>query len=87
MSDTNILNAKYEKEKVLRDKLIQKKKDLESKIKKCDDNMKRIKEDIENLEIKNTITAIKVKGYSLSYIQEIIESGVLDHKGKEGEVC
>ena len=72
------LRIKYAKEKVLKDKFIKKKKELDLKIKKCDDNMKKIKEDIENLEIEKTIKAIKLKGYSLSFVQDAIESGFLD---------
>ncbi len=77
---------RYAKEKAIREKHIQKRKELDSKIKKCDDNMKKIKEDIENLEIEKTIKAIKLKGYSLSYVQEVIESGVLDHQNGDKEV-
>lgn len=77
------LRKKYAKEKVVKEKYINKRKELDLKIKKSDENMKKIKEDIENLEIDKTIKLIKFKGYSLSYIQDAIESGVLEQLNQQ----
>ncbi|GEM_PF-3736452 len=77
------LKKRYDKEKALKDKLINKRKDLDLKIKKTDENMKKIAEDIENIEIDETIKLIKLKGYSLSDIQDAIESGVLEQTNQQ----
>lgn len=87
------LRIRYAKEKAIKEKYLNKRKELDLKIKKSDENMKKIKEDIENHEIDKTIKVIKTKGYSLAFIQEVIESGVLDSnqkniiEEKEGETC
>lgn len=77
------LRKRYAKEKVVKEKYINKRKELDMKIKKSDENMKKIKEDIENLEIDKTIKLIKFKGYSLTYIQDAIESGVLEQLNQQ----
>lgn len=74
------LKKRYTKELAVKDKLLSKRKEIDLKIRKTDENIKKIKEDIENLEIEKTIKLIKVKGYSLSYIQDAIESGVLENQ-------
>ena len=88
-----VLKSKQAKEEAIKEKYLIKRKELDLKIKKCDENLKKINEDIENHEIDKTIKIIKTKGYSLAFIQEVIESGVLDSnqkniiEEKEDEIC
>ncbi len=88
-----VLRSKQAKEESIKEKYLTKRKELDLKIKKCDENLKKINEDIENHEIDKTIKVIKTKGYSLAFIQEVIESGVLDSnqkniiEEKEDEIC
>jgi len=72
------LYDKLNKQKELKEKLVLKKEDVIKQIEKVDEKIKIIQEDIENLEMDNTLKVIKSKGYSISDVREAIETGILD---------
>lgn len=72
------LYDKLNKQKELREKLILKKEDTIKRIEQIDEKIKIIQEDIENLEMDNTLKIIKSKGFSILDVKEAIETGMLD---------
>ena len=72
------LYDKLNKQKELKEKLVLKKEDVIKHIEKVDEKIKIIQEDIENLEMDNTLKVIKSKGYSILEVKEALEGGVLD---------
>lgn len=77
------LYDKLYKQKELREKLVLKKEDVIKKIEQVDEKIKIIQEDIENLEMGNTLKVIKSKGYSILEVKEAIEAGIMDNLYKK----
>lgn len=79
------LYDKLNKQKELKEKLVEKKNNIIKQIEQADEKIKIIQEDIENLEMNNTLKVIKSKGYSILEVKEAIEGGGLDDllKGRE----
>lgn len=77
------LYDKLNKQKELREKLVLKKEDVIKKIEQVDEKIKIIQEDIENLEMGNTLKVIKSKGYSILEVKEAIEAGIMDNLYKK----
>lgn len=72
------LYDKLNKQKELKEKLVLKKEDVIKQIEQVDEKIKIIQEEIENLEMDNTLKVIKNKGYSILEVKEALEGGVLD---------
>lgn len=72
------LYDKLNKQKELKEKLVDKKNNIINQIEQVDEKIKLIQEDIENLEMNNTLKVIKSKGYSILEVKEAIEGGGLD---------
>ncbi|WP_326910659.1 hypothetical protein [Sedimentibacter sp. MB31-C6] len=72
------LYDKLNKQKEIKEKLLLKKDKLNEQIGQVDKKIKLIQEDIENLELNNTMKVIKSKGYSLSDVRDAIEMGALE---------
>nr|WP_312579589.1 hypothetical protein [Sedimentibacter sp.] len=80
------LYDKLNKQKELKEKLIDKKNNIIKQIEQVDEKIKLIQEDIENLEMNNTLKVIKSKGYSILDVKEALEGGILDELLKKNNV-
>lgn len=68
------LYDKLNKQKELKEKLADKKNNIVKQIEQAEEQIKIIQEDIENLEMNNTLKVIKSKGYSILDVVAIRES-------------
>lgn len=72
------LYKQLEKEELKRLSLINKRDEISERIIESENNIKLIKEKIEEAEINNTVKIIKSKGYTISEVMNCIEIGILD---------